>query len=77
MLDPKKLHCSMAVEAMQTEQLQASFLHGPYYYHYQVLVLNIANVTYDYYYWINVRVPLNFLGYGIPYIYEKRILFSS
>ena len=27
--------------------------------------------------WINVRDPLYFLGYGIPYIYEKRILFSS
>ena len=22
-------------------------------------------------YWINVRDPLYFLGYGIPYIYEK------
>ena len=28
-------------------------------------------------YWINVRDPLYFLVYGIPYIYEKRILFSS
>ena len=27
--------------------------------------------------WINVRDPVYFLGYGIPYIYEKRILFSS
>ena len=27
--------------------------------------------------WINVRDPLYFLGYGIPYIYVKRILFSS
>ena len=26
--------------------------------------------------WINVRDPLHFLGYGIPYIFEKRILFS-
>ena len=27
-------------------------------------------------FWINVRDPLYFLGYGIPYIYVKRILFS-
>ena len=27
--------------------------------------------------WIHVRDPLYFLGYGIPYIYVKRILFSS
>ena len=27
--------------------------------------------------WINVRDPLYFLGLGIPYIYVKRILFSS
>ena len=27
--------------------------------------------------WINVRDPLYFLGYGIPYTYLKRILFSS
>ena len=27
--------------------------------------------------WINVRDPLYFLGYGIPYIYENRIFFSS
>ena len=27
--------------------------------------------------WINVRDPLYFLGYGIPYIYVKRILFFS
>ena len=27
--------------------------------------------------WINVRDPLYFLGYGIPSIYVKRILFSS
>ena len=26
---------------------------------------------------INVRDPLYFLGYGIPYIYVKRILFPS
>ena len=24
-------------------------------------------------YWINVRDPLYFLGYGIPYIYAKRM----
>ena len=27
--------------------------------------------------WINVRDPLYFLGYGIPYMYVKSILFSS
>ena len=26
--------------------------------------------------WINVKDPLYFLGYGIPRIYVKRILFS-
>ena len=29
------------------------------------------------YNWINVRDPLYFLGYGIPYIYVKRILFLA
>ena len=42
----------------------------PYAHRWQGAALNPPTLN-----WINVRDPFYFLGYGIPYIYVKRIFF--